>query len=69
MKKKKVEIVLDSAALAAHDARRIDLMNAHALRIWDGQSIDLPRAERIERIKAGLIEQGYADFTQLRLPE
>jgi len=30
-----------------------------ASRIWEGQSIDLPRAERIRRVTAGLAAQGY----------
>ena len=30
----------------------------HALRIWNGQSVDVPVVERVRRIVAGLTEQG-----------
>lgn len=33
---------------------------ALALRIWNGQSPDLPRAERMRRIAAGLEERGMS---------
>lgn len=32
----------------------------YALRIWSGQSPDLPRAERIARVAAGLAGQGMS---------
>jgi hypothetical protein len=31
-----------------------------ALRIWEGQSPDVPRAERLERVKRGLEAQGMS---------
>lgn len=43
-------------------------MNALALRIWDGQSTDLPLNERVRRIVAGLKAQGHEDFDSLSLP-
>ena len=42
-------------------------MNAHARRIWDGQSPDLPLNERTRRIVAALKEQGYG-LDGLELP-
>ena len=30
---------------------------AYALRVWDGQSVDVPRAERIERVLNALLGQ------------
>ena len=33
---------------------------AYALRIWSGQSADLPRAERLARVAAGLAGQGMS---------
>lgn len=38
-----------------------------ALRIWSGQSVDVPVHERIARIRAGLAEQGL-DTTGITLP-
>lgn len=46
-----------------------DAMNALAMRIWEGQSIDLPLNERTRRIVAGLNEQGYTDTSKLTLPK
>jgi hypothetical protein len=43
-------------------------MNALALRIWDGQSIDLPLIERVKRIKSALLDKGY-DLDGLSLPD
>lgn len=43
-------------------------MNDMALRIWDGQSTDLPLNERVKRIVSGLKEQGYEDMSGLELP-
>lgn len=37
--------------------------NEYAMRIWDGQSPDLPVSERVARINAALIAQGFpGDF-------
>lgn len=33
----------------------------YAMRIWNGQSPDLPISERVARINAALLAQGYAD--------
>lgn len=33
---------------------------AYALRIWSGQSVDIPRAERIRRVTAGVEGQGMS---------
>lgn len=33
----------------------------YALRIWNGQSPDLPISERVARINAALLAQGYPD--------
>ena len=30
---------------------------AYAMRVWDGQSVDVPRAERIERVLNALLGQ------------
>ena len=38
-----------------------------ALRIWNGQSPDVPREERIARIAAGLERQGF-NMTEVSLP-
>lgn len=44
-------------------------MNAYAMRIWDGQSPDMPRHERIERVNIGLTNQGWGDLLEhLSLP-
>lgn len=60
MRKAKTEVVADEAVAA---------MNAHALRIWEGQSISLSLKDRVERIKAGLVEQGHAErLSALVLP-
>ena len=45
----------------SNNASRIDAMNAYALRIWSGQSPDVPLAERKRRIVSGLEKQGYTD--------
>lgn len=48
---------------------RIEDMNAYALRIWEGQSVDMPTQERIDRVKAGLTAQGWGDILDnLSLP-
>lgn len=46
-----------------------EAMNALALRIWEGQSIDLPVNERTRRVVAGLNAQGYTDTSKLSLPK
>jgi hypothetical protein len=43
-------------------------MNALALRIWDGQSPDLPLIERVHRIKNALIAKGF-ELDGLTLPD
>ena len=35
--------------------------NEYAMRIWDGQSPDLPVSDRVARINAALLAQGYPD--------
>lgn len=46
-----------------------DPMNKYARRVWDGQSPDLPYAERKSRIEAALIDQGWGDsLDKLVLP-
>ncbi len=42
---------------------------AHALRIWGGQSVDVPVAERVRRVVAGLQEQGMSLDIKLPHPE
>lgn len=42
-------------------------MNAHALRVWQGQSPDLPLRDRVFRIVHALTEQGYS-LEGLKLP-
>lgn len=44
-----------------------DPTQAYAMRVWDGQSISLPTAERVRRVEAALIEQGM-DPAGLQLP-
>lgn len=41
---------------------------AYALRIWSGQSSDLPRAERVRRVTAGVEGQGMS-MDGVTLPE
>lgn len=36
-------------------------MNEYAARVWAGQSVDLPKSERIHRVKEALKGQGYTD--------
>jgi hypothetical protein len=51
------------------DPVRIEAMNAYALRIWEGQSPDMPRHERVERVQSGLTRQGWGDILEhLSLP-
>ena len=44
-----------------------DPMQAYAMRIWNGQSVSLPIAERVRRVEVALIEQGM-DHAGLQLP-
>ena len=37
-------------------------MNDYANRVWAGQSVDLPKSERIHRVKEALRGQGYTDI-------
>lgn len=51
------------------DNSRIEFANAYAVRIWEGQSPDLPIHERTRRIKSALEGLGYADtLDKLSLP-
>jgi len=43
-------------------------MNDLALRIWEGQSPDLPKKIRVERIAMRLRDRGYEDLKALDLP-
>ena len=48
----------------------VTIMNTHALKIWQGQSVSLPKHERVRRIKAALVKKGYTDILdKLELPE
>lgn len=38
-----------------------DAGNEYAMRIWNGQSPDLPVSDRVARINAALLAQGYPD--------
>lgn len=44
---------------------------AYANRIWEGQSISLPRVDRLARIDAALVAQGFdaTDIAAIVLPE
>lgn len=44
-----------------------DAVNNLALRIWEGQSPDLPLIERVTRIKNALLAKGY-ELDGLNLP-
>lgn len=48
---------IDHAVLASNDDR-VERAQAYAMRVWKGQSVDLKRTERIERIKRALADQG-----------
>lgn len=43
-----------------------DAAQAYAMRIWEGQSPDVPTAERVSRVMAGLTAQGLS--TDVSLP-
>lgn len=45
-----------------------DPMQSYAMRVWDGQSISLPIAERVRRVEAALAEQGCTDMSAINLP-
>lgn len=49
--------VYGSVLQAATDRQRAQML---AFRIWEGQSPDLSRAERLERVKRGLEAQGLS---------
>lgn len=56
-------------APAQEEIKELDPMNALALRIWNGQSVSLSLRERVQRIKAALIEHGHGDkLSELQLP-
>lgn len=54
-------------AKAAQEAAN-HAVNELALRIWDGQSPDLPLIERVHRIKNALIAKGF-ELDGLTLPD
>lgn len=43
-------------------------MNAYAAKVWNGQSPDLPKGERIYRVMNALKDQGFTDTDKLELP-
>lgn len=56
-------------ALEQDETKELSPMNAHALRVWEGQSVSLSLRERVQRIKAALIEQGFEnELDALELP-
>lgn len=58
-----------AAPAAESNNKRVDSMNNLARRIWDGQSVSLPSAERKRRITEALIAQGYQEkLNELSLP-
>ena len=65
---------MEQAVKAKRQVRRVreesemTPMNALALRIWDGQSPDLPLNERVKRIVAALNERGFDEIESLELP-
>ena len=65
---------MEQAVKAKRQVRRVkeeielSPMNSLALRIWEGQSTDLPLNERVKRIVAGLNAQGFDDMESLELP-
>lgn len=67
-KTKKVEDIKEEALPAPPKDNKVDKMNDLALRIFQGQSPDLPPRYRVERIVKGLKAQGYEDFSELDLP-
>lgn len=50
-------------------ASKADEMNDLALRIWDGQSVSLPRTTRVNRIISRLKDKGFDCIDKLELPE
>lgn len=65
---------MEQAVKAKRQVRRVKEesemtpMNALALRIWEGQSPDLPLNERVKRIVAALNAQGFDEIESLELP-
>ena len=65
---------MEQAVKAKRQVRRVkedvelSQMNDLALRIWDGQSPDLPLNERVKRIAAALNAQGFDEIVSLELP-
>lgn len=53
--------------MEAKDTEAIE-MNDLALRIFEGQSPDLPKKVRVERITMRLKNKGYKDMSKLKLP-
>lgn len=52
--------VVDQAPVAQAAAQAAGAAQAYAARIWEGQSISLPRNERLKRVKAALEAQGLS---------
>ena len=52
----------DEAKRQAIKDARIASMNELAVRIWDGQSVSLPKKERLARINTALTAKGYEDI-------
>lgn len=55
------------AEIAAREAAPASEAQDYAMRVWSGQSIDLPRNERVRRVKAALEVQGFP-FEGVQLP-
>ena len=67
---KRIQKEIERAGGVASDYSEVEAMNAYAQRIWHGQSPDMPKHERIDRVKAGLIGQRWGDILdKLDLPD
>jgi hypothetical protein len=55
------------ATWGAADRRVLEASQAYALRVWEGQSVSLPRHERVERVKRALEGQNLP-FEGVELP-
>ena len=55
--------------VAAIEAPADNKAQAHAIRIWNGQSVDVPVIERVARIVNGLKEQGMSLDIELPHPD
>ena len=65
--KKAQEPVQESVQIAEKAPDSVEKMNVYALRIWEGQSISLPLVDRVNRVKNGLLKQGF-NLDGLSLP-